>query len=508
MFLKRNSWLWFLTLIVSVIDKKESDKKESAQFLLSLTTIDSVGWAVGRMMLFESLVLAEKLGGTRRLILTSLILTTAEVAAEFLASLLTPKIYILFKREALRSRNLSRFALQVYGISSRLGLFAYSILGLLIYTFQIVRNEISLILLAATQTIQYSFMNQIGDQCVELSKPHWLPTFETIDLGLFNGCFMRKQTDARVLSLFLSILRISLSLILSGIYVALRSSPPARFASVAFLCLMTVLASYDLLSQKSGSSDVASGIVDQSCVADDSSSFPWPWHMPTLDLKLITFSLCAFSLPEQALNALVALLVLRLSPTAYGVVIVIGVVATITYFIRALKNSNNDNQSSIPRFTSWILLIVASLVGLAVSAFLLFIASTSQLLFTVVPALCLFVVAQWALRAQFTEFLFLMDQARSSAVVYYVNVFYVLASGPLLILNWILVQQVRGSDYAQVAVLVIAAGGLFFFAAIILAFQTDLRDFVNAHVDTTAKFVNSNSNASEDDDKEEIITKN
>ncbi|KAJ8602955.1 hypothetical protein CTAYLR_001548 [Chrysophaeum taylorii] len=433
-----------------------------------------LGWAVGRLMIFEALVLADRFGGTTALLLASLSLTTAEVAVEFAASALAPRVFGAIKREPPRTRSLSRFALEVYAVSAGVGLVAYPLVGLLVYG----RPRAGFFALAVVQVVQYGFLNQIGDQAVELAQPHWLATFRGLDLTLFGK--LRRPADDRSLAVYLSLLRVSLAISFAAVYVVLRSAPPLfRFGAVFVVCALTFLAAAALLRRDTTTR----------AIPDDAYDPPPRYAWPTrLDARLVLFSLCAFSLPEQALNALWALLVLRASTAAYAAVIVVASAFALFYFLRVLRNHHDHHCGS---FGAWLRIVFASLAALVAATLLLFLARTSWLVFAVVPPVAAFAVAQQALRAEFTRFLFIFPEERSSAIAYWTNLAYVLASGPLLALNWILVQIAdSASDYVKIAAVVAAAGGAYALASFAFACQPDLRRFEINEIGRTAFFVN------------------
>ena len=453
----------------------------------------------------------------------SLVMSTAEVVVEFLASYCTPRFFCLLHRgEKIRARELSVFALEAYGVSSIVALVVYPVLGVVINILR-VKSLATMTALIVAQNVQYSFINQVGDQAIEMARPHWLKTFEGLDLLLpawqarYLGsdaevvdarprppCFgVRKPATPRSLSIALTLMRLFLAVLFTVGYLLCRSSTWARWLSGIALSGTVALFAWLL---RSGSEHAVRGIRNEE-VHDESGDSVTPLcKLPAVDRKLVFFSVLIFSLPESAFNALLSLLVLRLSSIAYGVLLVVGVISITLYFamelsgvharhkeqgsavghseeptvssdgscLRRMAGMLGLGQSEVGRaaaqgseFRTWLLRLWVSILSLSAGALLLFLVVDAGLLYIVVPALFPFLISEWSLRAKVDAFFFKYPEERSTAVQYWINVSYVIISGPLLAINWAVSAQ-SPDEYSQaasvisVAVLVVLSAAIYF----------------------------------------------
>ena len=442
-------------------------------------------------MLYEALKIAEaEHGGMKALLLASLVMTTSETVLEFFASAFTPFFFEWWHPgESRRAKALSVFSMEVYCFSAGVGIVIYPLIGGLIHAGD-QKGLWALSLLMVLQNFQYSFLNQIGDQALEIAKPHWLKTFDGLTRRFpaclstcSDDCLLRRPANADSLSVLLTLMRILLAFIIGGLYLVLRSSPIASFTAVTVMCAFILCACTTLLR-----SDVSLGIVNEEVSQEDGSMlYNWPQDLPHFDLRLVIFSVAIFNLPVQAFNAIVALIILRLSKMGYGVVVVLGLIITVSYFLFTIRKNpgGGETEEESPEsqeFQQWLYLQSASVFGLVGSSLLLLFVVTEALLVVVIPLLLLYVTANYGMHARFTRFLFVFPEDRSSAVVYWSNVLYVLVSGPLLALNWVLI-SLTDDDFTQAAFVAGVAGvGYATFAfgfAVLPGFRTGVEDIAS-----------------------------
>ena len=106
-----------------------------------------------------------------------------------------PFLYRLkFGTWALSARGLVQFAVSAYLTSATFAVVIYPLMGVLTQGLgnsgggdddekiegggSVTRSPVMLLVFATCQIIQYPFLNQLGDQAVEMAQPHWLETFE------------------------------------------------------------------------------------------------------------------------------------------------------------------------------------------------------------------------------------------------------------------------------------------------------------------------------------------
>ncbi|KAK3281896.1 hypothetical protein CYMTET_10337 [Cymbomonas tetramitiformis] len=148
---------------------------DTTRFLLALYGVDAFSWGVGSIFSYELVELAEDMDLCYLYIALSM--AAAEILIEFAASSMTPHLFTyLTDIESLNPRGLVAFATHAYAFSNLVALAVYPPLFLIIYIAGF-KNIAVLILLAATRTIQYAFLNQIGDAAIEMSIVGWLATF-------------------------------------------------------------------------------------------------------------------------------------------------------------------------------------------------------------------------------------------------------------------------------------------------------------------------------------------
>ena len=133
----------------------------------------------------------------------SLILTTAEAAAELTASSAAPYFCTLLAARlvrdgggALTCRVLARVAYIAYLASALAALVAYGLYGALGHAVPGSDSVAAMWALAAAWVIQYPAINQLGDAAVDMALPHWLRTFEGAALRVPRGAESPAQTQS------------------------------------------------------------------------------------------------------------------------------------------------------------------------------------------------------------------------------------------------------------------------------------------------------------------------
>mmetsp|Transcript_29455 Transcript_29455/g.94583 ORF Transcript_29455/g.94583 Transcript_29455/m.94583 type:complete len:570 (-) Transcript_29455:1638-3347(-) len=476
-----------LCFIVTALDADDHDdhddnddgaaaasRRRSAQFLLSLFTLDSCLWAVGRMVVYECVVLAGALGHSQ--VLVSLVMSTAEVFAEFAASAIVPAAFRFLnnlKGEGgvrLRARGLGVFALQMYCASGLAGVVVYAPLAFFMEGLGW-KSLPMLVLLVAVQNAQYSFLNQMGDQALEMSRTHWLKTFDGLEL-IFPACCCaarrpaadadpwlgyRRPATANTLSVSLSLARVLLATIFAIAYVGARDATVVRWAGIIGISLGVSLVAGYLIRQRGA---ISEGITNEEVPDDQDFEVVPLWRMERLDVEVVIFAVIFFSLPYQAFQAIVALLVLRLSAVAYAVMVIAGVVGVVAYLVNSAKHADDavSEEGRTPpclkplapttEFATWQRFIWTMAVSLSVSSVMLLLVVQTSILYVVVIALLPFAIADQGLYARFVSFLFEFPEERSTLVQYWINTVYVSISAPLLTVNWALTLLSR-SEYEQ-----------------------------------------------------------
>jgi hypothetical protein len=500
-----NTIFQVLTFVVAVEDGTSTHEPRvlACRFLLSLYTLDTLGWLVAKLMYFQVLYLSEQEYGTEGIILTSLIMTTVEVIIEFMSSSLTPRLFFLFSGDSeLRARQLALFALDAYAANAIAGVIVYGIIGASIL-IGVLDNRAAIAALIIAYNFQYSFLNQCGDQALELSKPHWLKTFDGIKLRFPSkvccaALSTTREATADSLSIFLSLSRLIVASVFAVLFVLLRNNAVLRFSFSISMSMLTVAICLVVRSALRGpqGKPVCDSIINEEVEDQDTSTYPYIWNLPSLDITLVAFYVCSFSLPDQAFNAIISLLILRLSTVVAVVVTVIGVIAVVVYFLYQLRKRNpgassgwlgdmnggeavvESDSNSESEFTKWLRLLTINACSLTLAALLFIFTTSTILLYFVLPTLVVYTVAKQALSARFVAFIFKFPESRSSAVGYYANVLYVCVSGPLLAINWLLVETASSAKW-QIAVVILVAGGAYVLSTAIFASNSNFRQGID-----------------------------
>jgi len=444
----RDEWLLrLLTCVVAVDGAGDAEAVRGGRFLLALYTLDTLSWAVAKMALYEVLAFARRALGARALVLASLAMTTAEVGFEFAAAALTPALFRRATGRDMDARRCAAFALDCYGASSAAAVVVYPA----VYFGAERGSKLPwLVVAAVAQNVQYSFLNQVGDQACGLSRPHWHRTFASVATRWPPWrAAPPGGTPPERLAVLLTLARVVLSAALAALYVAARASyAAARHALVVGLSASVVACVVVL--RRSGPGPA----VPAAAVGEDGGCAPSLARLDGLDRRLVVFSVVVFDLPDQAFNAIVALLVLRLSPLASGAALVFGTLAAVAYLHAKLRRTARPAGG----YGGWLALVAASAASLLCAAALI-IAARDRALYLAVPPLVVYAASQQALFAKFTAFLFVHDNERSSLVNFYANAGYAAVAGPLLAVNWALAASAASLRAALATLLLVAVGG-------------------------------------------------
>mmetsp|Transcript_48564 Transcript_48564/g.113720 ORF Transcript_48564/g.113720 Transcript_48564/m.113720 type:complete len:620 (-) Transcript_48564:55-1914(-) len=317
--------------------KARSDHRAlSCRFLMTLITIDALSWGTGKMFEYEVVLLVEELDACY--LVAAVVMATAEIFIEFVASAVTPFLYRTVQRhQVLTSTRLAHFALRIYWMSNLMAFCIYPIFFVLIYILDI-RNWSVVIGLGVTRCVQYAFGNQVGDAAVEMARPHWLSSFAGLRLA-FPGCCCRsmprltRQSDSQSLALYLTLMRFIIFSVLAMFYVSIRKSELARWGFAGVLLVWNVLAPSLLLQRFSY---IAAGLVDEKAIEDvAASSVPSEAEasethrsgvlrlsqLRGTEISFLSFIVLTKGVPPQSAQALQSVLVLEL-PTVVQLIMV------------------------------------------------------------------------------------------------------------------------------------------------------------------------------------------
>ena len=161
------------------------------------------------------------------------------------------------------SRTLVKFAVASYMISNVVAVLVYPAWGLLFHVVQL-QGFGWLLALAVARLIQYCFLNQLGDAALELSRPHWLATFDGLLLNVPGCCCglgsLARPATSETLALYMTIQRVLLSSVMALLYIGLKDSTNLRWALLLTLAIATAYSSMVLFVF--GEAE-AQGIIDE-----------------------------------------------------------------------------------------------------------------------------------------------------------------------------------------------------------------------------------------------------
>eukprot|EP00298_Acanthocystis_sp_HF-20_P010539 c18904_g1_i1.p1 GENE.c18904_g1_i1~~c18904_g1_i1.p1 ORF type:complete len:529 (-),score=166.21 c18904_g1_i1:85-1671(-) len=467
-------------------------KKIACQFLICLYWMNVFSLIVGKTVLYEILILIDRAGYSP--VRFSLIATAVSVAVDFVANVSTSRFYSLFYGNQLNSKNLSLFALQNYLTASIVAFIGYGIFGFLIH---VQKNEgIGWIIgLFVLQTIHYPFINQVADQSVQMGLPHWLQTFDNTIIifpgfplkSIFSCCCAKQEDDGSEivppnylwnafatakptsLSLFLSMIKYSLTFFGGAVYLGVRSSLGLRWAFMLICALINIIIGVTLFSSRA----VVSASVRNTIVTEEKSLNRMIWQLPAHELSLVIFAVIILGVPAQALNAIVSLVAIQVPTLVAGGILVAGLVVFLTSLSTWMKRVNEkglvtEKTKSSPGFSRWLQLLWGSLFLLAGGACILYFL-TGYLIYLAIPLVIPATTLTQSLHAKYNGHLFELPKEISTDIQYWRNVLNVLINGPLLGINWLAVGLADDST-VQLGLVLAVTVAFFFLTAIYYTF--------------------------------------
>ena len=468
------SALCLLGLPIGVVSEPSGDRTDrevSCRLLLSLYVLDLISWGAGRTMVYEILWFGDASGVS--VVRLSLILTTVEVAVEFLGSYCAPRFYQRFgersrqeKVHQFTTRGLASFALFVYTVSNAVGAIVYPAVGAAVHLGGH-KSRTWLVILICVWAFQYPFLNQVADQAVEMALPHWLPTFRGVTIRLPGPRLCCGNLTTRVtsdsLALALNFMKFMLAVVLALAYVAARGQTSLRWAMVLSLCVFNAVCGTVLYRDRR----LLRGVKDKKVEGEDAGvhgeTTRWPCSLAGFEHSLIWFAVLAFGVPDQATNAILSLLTLRLNTLAFLAAVVVSAAIICVYFVRAIKKeaaaiesamsdqrvaatamhgaaedaAESDGGGSIcgvnvTEYGWWGLLVWISAAFMGAAALILLLGKHPSTFFVAIPFMLPVAVVAQMLKARFESYMFVHPEDSSSDINYWRNVFMV---KPLLTLD-------------------------------------------------------------------------
>lgn len=471
-----------MTWVVSVLpgDPRDEASTTASRFLLSILSTDMCAWGVGKFLVLEAVLLAEELEWCY--LLTSLVLFTVEVCIEFVGSLLMPVIFVWTERTS-DSAYLSKFALKAYWLSNAVGLLLYPFWGLAVHVLGY-KSGLMVYVLSGIWSFQYCFLNQVGDQAIQISRPFWMATFRGSMLG-FPGrpyAWLRRPATDDTLPSFLVLMRVVWASLMAIIYVTVRRLVYIRWGALLVLLTWNILVSGVLLDVSSSisefnagkwaeeSSRTNDGTVQETSEKEQSRCFAGSLSLTWSERSWVVFVVLVTGFMLQATDSLTSILLLELPIFVVGGVIAMGVLIVLCVFcvkIHATAHVSSEAKSPKSNFAvEWILptvFITVLVGGCAVS-----LALWSSGAYVALGCALIMGVPYRLLSKHIDTFLLLHEQSRSKELVFWQNVLQVASNGPLLVANWATATAsgCNGDDgnelVASGAILTLSAGVLLF----------------------------------------------
>ena len=442
---------------LSVAAPLDSPRLVSCRLLLSLSALDSLSWCVGRAMQFESLYIAERIGLSY--VSISVILTTVEVMVEFLASACSPLIYQKLQGSStFTSRNLAEATLKAYWFSCLIAVVIYPAFGVLMWiVFE--PSLTFLVALVCIQSFQYAFLNQVGDALREMAQPQWLLTFHGYDMVFPGRAWgFRRPATPDCLALYLQLSFLLIAVFFGAIYTVAEDNDVIRWCATLFIAAINLGIITALLKHK----DKLSSHVVDNVTEDDAPLVIWPSKMKRYEIALISLIVLMFAVPEQAENAIVAVLLLELDGFFQTGLLVIGGMVVFLFLVYRIKrepvvapvHADDPEAASVKNYWVWIAVLVGILATLIGSAIGLYAVLGTVGLLVAIAGFVVLRPLQVQLVAMIDSFLFIYQAQRASNIRFWVNVLGVLVSGPILALNWFAIEG--GLDGLGIRVVVFA----------------------------------------------------
>ncbi|CAJ1458907.1 unnamed protein product [Effrenium voratum] len=446
--------------------------------------LDSLSWATGKIFQYEALLIAEDIGWCY--LITSLVITTAEILVEFLASACTPWLCRRLLRVEPSARPLARLAAWAYAFSNLLALLVYPVLGGLI--FANITGPAMVFVMVTFRTLQYSFCNQVGDQALEMSRPDWLHTFKKTTLRMpgLGPCCVQRPASPEGLAYFVTFLRFSVMLALGGAYVAVKDSDVFRWA-LATTCLVvnfvvSAMLLWNLPALSAGIGDSSeTGIAAESealpkagAAAGGASGFRGLCQLGAAERGYLAFVVVTYGVPPQALDALQSVLLLELPLIFQGLLIGASaflILLSLFLKMRSLPETSEEAVAASSKpwqrfYRGWLLPLIGIVTLLAVGVSLsVWIGGSAlyaaMLIFLPIGPLNKFIHAR-------VDTFLLCYAGRGSDLVFWQNVLQVLVNLPLLLANCLAAEaagcgkedQSAAELQAATAVILVGVGAL------------------------------------------------
>lgn len=349
-------------------------------------------------------------------------------------------------------------------MSSLVAIVVYPILFLVIYGIADNPMPAAVIALATVQSVQYSFLNQVGDSSMELAQPHWLPTFDNTVLT-FPGFPLRgKMKDNYRYNLnslstsdTLGIYVILLKTVLMGLaavgYDRASGNQAYRISFAMASCLVVTAISLSMMTRVKA---LSRGIINREMSTSESQKggVRWIWNMQPFEWTLVIFNVISFSVPNQAYDALISIIlvgdVLEVSNFA---ILAVGTALLFAYIVFQVTQENRRwrnvqggkgkrTKRSVSRSRQWLTLLWMMIFATVSAEIVLFSFSGNTKVVFLAPGLvCVLAICQKGLQAKFNTFLMEYPSDKSSDIVYWSSIFSVAASGPVLTFNWLALSQ-------------------------------------------------------------------
>lgn len=461
-----------VTTFVTTISSKHLDSQQissqtiiSARYLLSIFFIDKVAWAVGKMLHFDAIKLAEESGrNSYEVLVLQLIFEILETAFEFVISTITPFLYkcIHGRKHPLNSRGLANFALKAYFISNLVALICYPILSVYVWNYNHKSTQ-TLIIAVALRTFQYSILNQMGDTSLKLSKPHWLNTFTGLSFitpGIESNCALQAKCNSDTLSAHITFVGLMWQPILFIPYLLTYENDQPRIIATTILSGINTLISLLYLCQIDF---ISAGIDNKRVEEEENSTAVTPiWKLKGYEISIIMVKVVIMTVLMQSMSS-IKLVVLLTLPTFVNVAFAgsapFFAFAYLYYKVKKQRSEHSHVHSEIgndknlyqKRLYLWkrLIFMISISIGLS-SVFLLQTAYTGTVI-TLLAVLSLIpgLVSQQMFDIDFDAFL--MDYEKENeetvtAMQYYVQVLSVLINGPLLAINILSLSAFGNSD--------------------------------------------------------------
>ena len=161
------------------------DRLNSCRFLIGLVSLDTLAMLVGRAAQFEAATLATDTSAGA--VVVSLALGVTETVVELIASASMPTLLRGVQCSSkMTPKATAKFALKAYFVSNIAACLIYPVVFGALAIWGRAGDGVHIgwiIAIAVAHSVQYAFLNQVGDTAVEVSQPHWFKTFDGATLA-------------------------------------------------------------------------------------------------------------------------------------------------------------------------------------------------------------------------------------------------------------------------------------------------------------------------------------